>query len=76
MYNAYFKVFNEPLKFDPSRWIQQDTNNINRFASLPFGHGPRMCLGRRVAEQEIYITLIKVCFIETTVIFETKPETS
>ena len=40
------------------RWESEE--EINLYSSLPFGMGIRMCIGRRIAEQEIYLTIIKV----------------
>lgn len=50
--------------FIPERWIKGDplydetkmTGN-NLFVYLPFGFGPRSCIGRRFAEMEIFILL-------------------
>jgi hypothetical protein len=37
-------VFPDPLKFNPERWLQKDTRELeNHF--VPFSRGPRMCLG-------------------------------
>ena len=33
---------------------------IDPFTIVAFGHGARMCPGRRLAEQEIYLALIQV----------------
>ena len=41
------KLFNEPERFNPHRWIQ-DKQNIDPFSSLPFGAGSRSCVGKRV----------------------------
>lgn len=51
--------------FKPERWIKGDgnENKLHRFASLPYGHGSRMCLGRRFADLEMQILLAKVCII-------------
>ncbi|ELU08568.1 hypothetical protein CAPTEDRAFT_134490, partial [Capitella teleta] len=54
--------FSDPLTFKPERW-QRDTQTLeyhNPHAVLPFGHGARMCIGRRFAEQEIYIAVAKL----------------
>lgn len=51
------KYFKNAKTFDPSRW---ESSTSHPYAALPFGHGVRMCIGRRVAEQELYLTLIKL----------------
>lgn len=49
--------------FIPERWIKGDpqfdeTKMLgNSFIYLPFGFGPRSCIGRRFAEMEIFIIL-------------------
>lgn len=59
------KYFDRPDEFIPERWIRDEDGNRKRMippmALLPFGFGPRNCLGRRFAEQEIYLAVIKVC---------------
>lgn len=42
----------EAQDFMPERWIKSENNdmNLHKFASLPYGHGSRMCLGRRFAD--------------------------
>ena len=53
------RFFKNAGRFDPSRW-ERETTEINPYSTLAFGFGARMCIGRRVAEQEIYLTLIKI----------------
>ena len=55
------RYFENPNDFVPERWLKgAQKANINPFAHLPFGHGPRKCVGQRFAEQEIYICVAKV----------------
>lgn len=53
------KYFKNPLEFNPKRWFT-DKDSIHGFSSLPFGHGPRMCIGRRLAEQNIYLIVARI----------------
>ena len=41
--------FDDPLQFTPERWLRgcPQHHQAHPFAALPFGHGPRMCVGRR-----------------------------
>ncbi len=45
--------------FAPERWLR-GSRNMHLFATLPFGFGPRMCLGRRFAEMEMAVFLIRL----------------
>ncbi len=55
------KVFPDPDSFKPERWLRESSNVSSTFASVPFGFGPRMCIGRRLAELELYLALARVC---------------
>ncbi|GFR96411.1 cytochrome P450 10-like [Elysia marginata] len=59
------EYFSEPEKFIPERWLRSYGNRKLEnpppaFVNLPFGHGPRKCLGWRFAEQEIYLATVRV----------------
>ena len=41
------KNFDEVEKFRPERWLKNEEQKTHPFSVLPFGHGPRMCLGKR-----------------------------
>ncbi|XP_033626338.1 cytochrome P450 10-like [Asterias rubens] len=56
------QYFKDPEQFKPERWIRghEDCENIDPFLVLPFGTGSRMCVGRRLAEQEIYLLMARL----------------
>jgi cytochrome P450 len=48
-------LWRDPDRFDPDRFL--DPKAIDRFAYLPFGDGPRICIGATFALQEAVIIL-------------------
>ena len=55
------KHFENPDTFVPERWLRgcSQHNDAHPYAFIPFGHGARMCIGRRFAELEIQILAIQ-----------------
>jgi cytochrome P450 len=51
------RLWQEPDLFDPSRFLSPAKANIPRFAYLPFGAGPRTCIGSSFALQEATLVL-------------------
>lgn len=53
--------FPRPSEFIPERFLRhKPLGPIHPYATFPFGVGTRMCIGRRIAEQELYIFLARV----------------
>ncbi|XP_029173132.1 cytochrome P450 302a1, mitochondrial isoform X2 [Nylanderia fulva] len=64
------EYFDEPNSFIPERWLRDSNNKINQitrekslspYIVLPFGHGPRSCIARRFAEQNLQVLLLRIC---------------
>lgn len=50
-------LWDKPNSFEPSRFWPENRDRIGRFQYLPFGAGPRICIGASFALQEAVIAL-------------------
>ncbi|MBI5667915.1 MAG: cytochrome P450 [Chloroflexi bacterium] len=50
----------EPARFRPERFSVENEANIDRYAYLPFGVGPRICLGNAFAMMEARLALATI----------------
>ncbi|WP_156418051.1 cytochrome P450, partial [Aureimonas sp. AU4] len=50
-------LWEQPGHFRPERFLPDRRERIDRFAFLPFGAGPRVCIGASFAMQEGVIAL-------------------
>ncbi|KAF2903665.1 hypothetical protein ILUMI_02506 [Ignelater luminosus] len=66
------QYFPNPNKFDPERFSDENKKNIQPFTYLPFGIGPRFCIGNRFALLEAktgifyLLTRFKIVAVEKT----------
>ncbi|KAG5329969.1 CP6J1 protein, partial [Acromyrmex heyeri] len=47
------QYWENPEEYDPERFNSDRKHNIDRFTFLPFGEGPRICVGMRMAQLQI-----------------------
>ncbi len=51
------RLWDEPNRFDPDRFLPERSAGRPRFAYLPFGAGPRVCIGHVLAMNEAVLIL-------------------
>jgi cytochrome P450 len=54
------RLYPDPLRFDPDRWTDTFRRELPRLAYLPFGSGPRMCIGREFARMELVLIVATI----------------
>ncbi|HEY1449147.1 MAG TPA: cytochrome P450 [Caulobacteraceae bacterium] len=58
--HRHHRLWDHPELFEPGRFLGEARARIDRFAYLPFGAGPRTCIGSAFALQEAAIVLAAV----------------
>jgi cytochrome P450 len=53
-------LWDDPDIFDPGRFLEGRARKVERYAYLPFGVGPRMCIGAAFALQEATLALATI----------------
>lgn len=68
------KYFKRPKEFLPERFLRTtqgelSNKNVHPFAMMPFGFGPRSCIGMRLAQMEVETAVAKVDIKTDKVVF-------
>jgi len=53
-------IWSEPETFRPERFLKDEESSIQACSWLPFGGGPRQCIGERFAMVEMKIAMTKL----------------
>ncbi|KAB0793380.1 hypothetical protein PPYR_13000 [Photinus pyralis] len=54
------KWFSDPDRFDPERFSAKNKSNVNPYTYMPFGNGPRHCIGSRYALLVVKVAIFQI----------------
>ena len=54
------KYFTNPEAFEPERWTEEFEKQLPRGVYIPFGDGPRICIGKGFAQMEAVLLLATI----------------
>lgn len=54
------EYYPEPERFDPERFSPENEKKLPRYAYIPFGGGPRVCIGNSFAMMEAHLVLATI----------------
>lgn len=54
------QFYPEPEKFDPTRFLPENKSKLTPYTYLPFGFGPRNCIGMRFALLEAKLAVVEM----------------